>query len=67
MLTRKDEEALEAQIDKSSLHDVLHSLIAICYAKAEHIETNWQDTALAGQWGRAASILETTAKKVRGI
>ena len=33
---------LESLVDEASLAQVLETLSEICYAKAEHLETNWQ-------------------------
>jgi hypothetical protein len=52
---------LEAMIDRGGLKTVLDAISGICDAKAEHILTNRQDKALAGQWAAAAARIETTA------
>lgn len=41
---------LEQLIDCYGLPRLLAELAEIAYAKAEHVQTNWQDTALASQW-----------------
>jgi hypothetical protein len=48
---------LETLLDQSSLPEMITELAAICYAKADHIRTNWQDEQLARQWAKAADKL----------
>ena len=43
-LSRDAEEALEGLIDAFGLQNVLNGLTCICSGKADHIESNWQDT-----------------------
>ena len=54
-------DGLEAMIDVAGLPAVLDALGTICREKAEHVQSNWQDTALARQWTRAAKIIERAA------
>src|ERR1700731_964697 len=64
MLTPEQKLILESLIDSSSLADVLESLSEIADGKAQHIAENWQDSALAAQWNRAASRIGTCAGSV---
>jgi hypothetical protein len=48
---------LEKLVDSQGIVNVLGSLARMCYDKAEHIEANWQDKALAGAWNRTASAI----------
>jgi hypothetical protein len=41
---------LEAMVDRVGMANVLYALAHIAWAKADHIETNWQDKALAYLW-----------------
>jgi hypothetical protein len=45
---------LEALIDKHGLRLVAESVVEVCWAKAEHLAVNWQDTASAKIWQRIA-------------
>ena len=45
--------ALEALVDAHGLTEVVDVLVQICYDKAEHIRTNWQDQKLAQTWDQA--------------
>jgi hypothetical protein len=53
-LTAEAEAILEGFIDAFGLQNVLNGLACICSAKADHIESNWQDTRSAKHWERAA-------------
>lgn len=55
-------EELEQSIDSNSLQFWLYELAAICEEKAEHIESEWQDAALARLWNRAANAITKTAE-----
>lgn len=50
-------EHLEQLIDAYGLPRILAELGAIAYAKAEHIQTNWQDRTLSRQWSRLGDKL----------
>lgn len=41
---RIDTEKLEKMVDTYGLRNVLDTLAAICFAKSQHIEENWQDS-----------------------
>lgn len=57
-LPRELETKLEALIDSDGLVNVLDAIQQICYGKAEHIRSAWQDTSLANTWDHAASKLD---------
>lgn len=46
--------ALEFMIDTVGLSNVLYAIEHVCYAKAEHIQENWQDRTLAKAWSADA-------------
>jgi hypothetical protein len=52
---------LESAIDSLGLPHLLGRVADICHEKAEHVLTNWQDKALAGEWSKAARIIERGA------
>ena len=60
-------EALENLVDKTSLEDVVDSLAELCLEKAEHLESNWQDTKSASSWLKCAKILEKAIKDISNI
>jgi len=43
---------LEAMMDKTSVETVADALREICYAKAQHVEENWQDSNLGLLWDK---------------
>lgn len=51
-------ECLEQLVDKRGVAGVLEVLREVCYAKAQHIEENWQDKPLATDWSKAAKIVD---------
>jgi len=44
---------LEGIVDRTGLRNVLFALEHICFAKANHLEENWQDLKSAPRSGRA--------------
>jgi hypothetical protein len=52
------QDQLEELIDRYGIADVLHCLMRICDAKAEHVASNWQDASLAKRWAKLANILQ---------
>ena len=48
------DDVLARLVDAHGLHKVCTALMAICYGKAEHPATNWQDRITARQWENAA-------------
>ena len=53
-LSREVEAILESFVDTFGLQNVLNGLACICSGKADHIESNWQDTRSAKHWEKAA-------------
>lgn len=64
-VTKDDRAALEALIDKTSLHQVVMAIAAIGHDKAIHIREHWQDTSLASLWDRQADLLAKRAEVCR--
>ena len=52
------ENDLEAMVDKTDLATVLSALAMVCFQKAEHIRSNWQDRVMASEWERAGRTLD---------
>lgn len=53
-----DDETLERLIDTHGLDGVLDLMAEVCYNKAHHASSNWQDAELARAWERAANRVE---------
>lgn len=65
-VAHSDEDALEAIIDRApSVRDVFESISSIADGKAEHLESNWQDTAAAREWSRFARAVGRFGAKVK--
>jgi hypothetical protein len=56
---------LEAMVDRAGLRNVLWALQNIAYAKAGHIQVNWQDSALARQWEMTGHKLSRWAESIK--
>jgi hypothetical protein len=54
-------ELLENAIDEKGLPNVLESLEQVCYEKAAHLRSNWQDESGVQTWERAARKLSYLA------
>lgn len=69
MIQPNDRDKIEAIIDRTSLRDVLQGIAQICYDKAEHIASNWQDHPLSMTWDRAAGLIEkvTVNEKIKAV
>jgi hypothetical protein len=61
-MARDVPDELEALIDATSLQHVLTGLELICYEKAEHIRSKWQDFPLARIWARAGAVCGKAAR-----
>lgn len=57
-------ERLEKEVDRWGLDGVLMMVADVCYEKAEHIRTNWQDAQTARVWERAAARIIKLAQGV---
>jgi hypothetical protein len=54
----QERQTLESLVDKYSLAQVIENLAEICYGKAEHLRTNWQDEQSAKYWERNGKRLD---------
>lgn len=59
-----NENDLEKLIDSTSLSEVLAMLANICYEKAQHIETNWQDDLTASAWYEAVDHINNAIVEI---
>jgi hypothetical protein len=48
---------MEEFMDKEGLAQLIQLVAEICYEKAEHVLTNWQDENLAKLWEKDAKLL----------
>jgi hypothetical protein len=56
-----DQHELESMVDQYGLRVVMVMLANICFDKAEHVRSNWQDDDMAMSWERDANVLEGVA------
>lgn len=54
----KTMDELEAMIDRHSLEAIASTIAEICFAKAEHVSSAWQDEPLARAWDRAGAAFD---------
>lgn len=47
---------VEKLVDGCTLFGVVEALQTICYEKADHLRSNWQDEASAKAWNRAGAV-----------
>lgn len=59
--------ALEGMIDAAGLRNVVWALAHICWGKADHVRSNWQDEQLARDWEVNASMLDRFVEKLRRV
>ena len=60
-MTREQmKESLESLIDRApeGVEGVLELVVEICYEKADHVQTNWQDLGTAQWWAMVANKLD---------
>jgi hypothetical protein len=55
---------LEALVDKYSLAQIVDALAEVAFAKAEHLQANWQDKSTAKVWERAGSRLRNAGANI---
>lgn len=65
MTEKSDElEKLEMMIDHSSLLHIVSGLVTICFEKAEHVRSIYDDRELAKTWEQDAKQLEKALGKL---
>ena len=55
---------LEPLIDRASLATVLEALSQVCWEKADHLQSNWQDPVAAKTWRKASNAIDRIIPKV---
>ena len=58
-------DALEEILDQTNINEVVKLLAHICYKKAKHVRSNWQDETLAKAWEHNGSKLGDVEAKLR--
>jgi len=60
-------EHIEQYIDKHGLTAVLEHIEGICYDKADHLATNWQDANSAFIWIKHAESIQKAVVAIRRV
>ena len=61
-MTRQEmEEFAEQAIDSHGVEGLLTAIVDVCHAKADHVETAWQEKGLARRWRLGAKRVEKAA------
>lgn len=63
-MTQDQKNRLEEMVDLTSLTEVLEALEEICYLKAEHLRTNWQDKVSAKLWEHDSQVIDRAIGKL---
>lgn len=61
----EDKTTLEGLVDQYNLDNVVGALAEICFEKAEHVRTNWQDAYGARKWVQAGNQLMITCMNIK--
>jgi hypothetical protein len=56
-MTQPELDHIEQLVDVHTLRVLVDALVDICHAKAEHLQSNWQDKVAARSWERDAKML----------
>ena len=62
---KQNEYDLEQIIDQEGLADVLLAIAGICFGKAEHLRTNWQDHTMAKRWDSDGNKIHNLVAKLK--
>lgn len=49
---------MESLLDAYGLTEMINALITVCYDKADHVRTNWQDENMGKAWDYTARQLD---------
>jgi hypothetical protein len=55
-------QTLEEMIDRYGVTHVVTGLSLVCFEKAEHLRTNWQDKVTAKAWDADGKALDKVAR-----
>ena len=66
-ITSEYDDKIEALIDRYGIEKFLMTASEICGAKAEHIQSNWQDTSLAKRWATVGGAIGCIVPKATGL
>jgi Tfp pilus assembly major pilin PilA len=59
-----NDDTIEKYVDKYGLTTVLEHIEGICYGKADHLATNWQDARNANVWVAHANSIRKMIERI---
>lgn len=62
-LTQDGKDKLESLLDGTALSYLLSVLGEICFEKADHLNSNWQDKTAADLWNDAGEFLSKVSER----
>ena len=63
-ISRDDKDDLEQILDRTGVKGLFEALAEIASEKEDHIQTNWQDSAIAKRWSKLVAKFEKLAESV---
>ena len=63
MTGQEAQKSLEAIVDSVGMAELFLNLAAVCYGKADHLRTNWQDESAAKEWDKAGLAIDALTEK----
>jgi hypothetical protein len=60
-------EELEDTIDRMGIAKFLEAIETICFEKADHVQSAWQDAALAKAWSKVGNKIGLAVVTARNI
>ena len=66
-LSGNESDSIEAMIDKHGLGEVISAIAVICFEKADHLRSNWQDERTAKVWDNAGKAVERAERSVSDV
>lgn len=63
-MSRDDKDDLEQILDRTGIKGLFEALAEIANDKEDHVQSNWQDSALAKRWSRLAAKFDKIAQSV---
>lgn len=58
------ENEIEKLVDASSVQSIIEALAVVCYEKAEHIRSSYNDKPLARQWEKNGNLVIKLSSKI---
>ena len=62
MTSQEAQDRLEEILDAIGVSETMVNLAAVCFAKADHLRSNWQDERTAKAWDALGRRVDTLSK-----